>query len=108
MAESRDVTFTANGRTSTGYLADGSGGRDVPGVLVLHEGNGLTANTRSKCDALAAMGCVAFAVDMFAGFEGEPMAVLGQLIQDQAEWRARLCAGLDALRAQPHVDGGKL
>lgn len=108
MAETRDITFSANGRISTGYLADGSGGKSVPGVLVLHEGNGLTANTRSKCDALAAMGYVAFAVDMFAGSEGEPMAILGQLVQDQPEWRARLCAGLDALKAQPHVDGSKL
>jgi len=108
MAETRDITWSADGRTSTGYLADGSNGRTVPGVLVLHEGNGLTANTKSKCDALAAMGYVAFAVDMFAGSEGEPMAILGQLIQNQPEWRARLVAGLDALKAQPHVDAGKL
>lgn len=108
MAETRDITHSANGRTSTGYLADGSGGKAAPGVLVLHEGNGLTSNTRSKCDALAAMGYVAFAVDMFAGSEGAPMEVLGQLVQNQAEWRARLIAGLDALKAQPHVDGSKL
>lgn len=108
MAVTRDITHSANGRTSTGYLADGSGGKTVPGVLVLHEGNGLTANTRSKCDALAAMGYAAFAVDMFAGSQGAPMEVLGQLVQNQPEWRARLVSGLDALKAQPHVDGGKL
>ena len=66
-----EITWSGNGRSCAGYLADGSGGGKAPGVLVLHEGNGLSANTRSKCDALAAMGYVAFAVDMFAGSEGE-------------------------------------
>jgi dienelactone hydrolase len=103
-----DITFSADGRSCSGYLADGSGGNKVPGVLVLHEGNGLSANTRSKCDALAAMGYVAFAVDMFAGSEGEPMAILGALVQDNAEWRTRLNCGLAALKAQPNVDGSKL
>ncbi len=103
-----DITYLANGRSCAGYLADGSGGRKVPGVLVLHEGNGLSANTRSKCDLLAGMGYVAFAVDMFAGSDGEPMAILGALVQDVPEWRARLNTGLDALRAQPNVDGTKL
>ena len=36
MAECREITHSANGRTATGYLADGSGGKTVPGVLVLH------------------------------------------------------------------------
>ena len=108
MADTREITHVADGRTATGYLADGSGGKSAPGVLVLHEGNGLSANTRSKCDALAAMGYVAFAVDMFAGSEGEPMAILGALVQDHAEWRARLTAGLDALKAQANVDGARL
>ena len=108
MAETRDITHTANGRTSNGYLADGSGGKTVPGVLVLHEGNGLSDNTRSKCDLLAEMGYVAYAPDMFAGSEGEGMAVLGQLVQDIAEWRGRLVAGLAALAAQPHVDASSI
>lgn len=103
-----EITWSGNGRTSNGYLADGSDGKSAPGVLVLHEGNGLSANTRSKCDALAALGYVAFAPDMFAGSEGEPMAILGALVQDNAEWRARLNAGLAALATQPNVDGGKL
>ena len=103
-----EITSSGNGRTSSGYLADGSGGKSAPGVLVLHEGNGLSANTRSKCDALAALGYVAFAPDMFAGSEGQPMAILGALVQDNAEWRARLNAGLAALATQPNVDGGKL
>lgn len=103
-----EITWSGGGRSCAGYLADGSGGKHVPGVLVLHEGNGLSANTRSKCDALAAMGYVAFAVDMFAGSEGEPMAILGALVQDNAEWRARLNCGLAALKAQANVDGAKL
>jgi dienelactone hydrolase len=76
-----DITYSANGRSCSGYLADGSDGKSVPGVLVLHEGNGLSANTRSKCDLLAGMGYVAFAVDMFAGSDGEPMAILGALVR---------------------------
>ena len=108
MAAGKEISYSASSGSCSGYLADGSGGRKVPGVLVLHEGNGLTANTRSKCDALAAMGYVAFAVDMFAGSDAEPMAILGALVKDGDEWRARLNTGLDALRAQPGVDAGKL
>ncbi|MGE3692659.1 MAG: dienelactone hydrolase family protein [Novosphingobium sp.] len=103
-----EITWSSGGRSCQGYLADGSGGKTAPGILVLHEGNGLSANTRSKCDSLAEIGFVAFAVDMFAGSEGEPMAILGALVQDNAEWRARLNCGLDALAAQPHVDKTRL
>jgi dienelactone hydrolase len=102
-----EITYSADGRSCSGYLADGSGGKPAPGVLVLHEGNGLSANTRSKCDLLAGMGYVAFAVDMF-GETREPMAVLGALVQDVPEWRARLNTGLAALKSQPNVDGSKL
>ena len=102
-----EITYSGNARSCAGYLADGSGGKPVPGVLVLHEGNGLSANTRSKCDTLAAMGYVAFAVDMF-GETDQPMAVLGALVQDVPEWRARLNTGLEALKSQPHVDASKL
>jgi dienelactone hydrolase len=54
------------------------------------------------------MGYVALAPDMFAGSEGEPMAILGTLVQDNAEWRARLVAALEVLRSQPNVDASKL
>ena len=60
-----DITFSGNGRSCSGYVADGSGGKLAPGVLVLHEGNGLGPHTRGKTELLAAMGYVAFAVDLF-------------------------------------------
>lgn len=106
-----DITFSGNGRSCSGYVADGSGGKLAPGVLVLHEGNGLGPHTRGKTELLAAMGYVAFAVDLFEqspGWQDHPMATLGALVKDNAEWRARLNTGLDALRAQPNVDAGKL
>ena len=103
-----EITWSGGARSCSGYLADGSGGKTSPGVLVLHEGNGLSANTRSKCDLLAEIGYVAFAVDMFAGSQGEPMAILGALMKDIPGWRARLNTGLEALAAQPHVDANRL
>lgn len=111
MAESRDITFSANGRTSTGYLADGSGGKPAPGVLVVHEATGLGPHARSKANLLAAQGYVAYAVDLFGGpvaSMDDAMAQLGALVQDNAEWRARLTCALDALRAQPNVDASRL
>ena len=111
MADSRDITFSANGRTSTGYLADGSGGKPAPGILVVHEATGLGPHARGKADLLASMGYVAYAVDLFGGpvtSTDDAMAKLGALVQDNAEWRARLNCALDALKAQPNVDASKL
>ena len=60
------VSYEYGGQPFTGYLADGSQGRgSVPGILVAHEGGGLTDHPRERARMLAELGYVAFAMDIF-------------------------------------------
>ena len=95
----------------TGYLADGSGGRAAPGVLVAHEGGGLGRHTKERARRLAELGYVAFAVDYY-GEEDPPLEramALGKALRgDRRLFQARLAAGLEVLRAQPNLDPARL
>jgi dienelactone hydrolase len=107
---SSDVSYEVEGKAFTGYLADGSGGKTVPGVLVLHEASGLGAHARQKADALAELGFVAFAADLFGGVATtlqEAGVFIGELASDTAKLRRRANAALDMLKAQPHVDAAR-
>jgi dienelactone hydrolase len=60
-------SYTARGRSFDGYLADGSNGKKVPGILVAHEGRGFTQHPKDRALLLAALGYVAFAPDYLGG-----------------------------------------
>jgi dienelactone hydrolase len=100
-----------DGTVLTGYLADGSGGRPAPGVLVAHEGGGLGRHAKERARRLAELGYIAFALDYY-GEEDPPldraMALGKELRGDPARFRARLRAGLEVLTAQPNVDPARL
>jgi carboxymethylenebutenolidase len=57
------VTFTSNGGSAEGYLADGGG----PGVIVIQEWWGLVSHIRDVADRLAAEGFTALAPDLYRG-----------------------------------------
>jgi dienelactone hydrolase len=101
----------ADGVGLTGYLADGSAGSAVPGVLVAHEGGGLARHTKERAARLADLGYVAFALD-FYGEENPPLAramELGKALRgDRPAFRSRLAAALDVLAAQANVDRSRL
>ena len=114
------IRYEANGRPYTGFLADGSGGAPAPGVLLLHEGGGLTGHVKARAARIAAeFGAVAFAMDLF-GPEVEPpapgrpetlaaaQAVVRALREDVGELRARCLAALAVLERHPHVDPERL
>jgi dienelactone hydrolase len=98
-----------------GYLAGadaGAAGRR-PGVVVFPEAFGLGEHAKESADRLAQLGYVALAADINGGGKiYQDMAQLGPLIQsfydDRSAWRSRARAALDALRAQPGVDGSRL
>ncbi len=105
------IAYAVNGKPYTGYLADGSRGRKTAGVLVAHEGGGMTQHPKDRALMLAELGYVAFAMDTF----GEPIAdiargreILMALMADPDELRARANAGIDILKAQPNVDPKRL
>jgi dienelactone hydrolase len=102
------------GITLNGWLADGSGGRKAPGVLVAHEAPGASGvwgeNVRRRARLLAERGWVALALDMYGvehDFDScgpahrELTDTPGLMLQ-----RAR--AALSALAAHPHVDHDRM
>jgi dienelactone hydrolase len=93
-----------------GYLAwdDAVQGRR-PGVLVVHEWTGLSDYAQSRARKLAALGYVAFAIDMY-GKDIRPKTPpeagvqAGIYKQDRELMRARALAGLEVLRSNPLCD----
>ena len=57
------ISYELEGITYIGYLALPKGEGKAPGVLVCHEGPGISENTFTKADRLADLGFVAFALD---------------------------------------------
>lgn len=93
-----------------GFLAydDAVEGRR-PGVLIVHQWMGLTDYERSRAEQLAALGYVAFAADVYGrgvrpADTGEAGKLSSTYKQDRALLRARVAAGLQALRANELVD----
>jgi dienelactone hydrolase len=109
--ELQAVDYAADGRTFTGRLADGSAGRKVPGVLVIHEAGGLDDHAAARALRLGRLGYVAFAMDLY----GEPVTGLerarelsGALRDDVAGLRARCRAALAVVREAPGTDPARL
>jgi dienelactone hydrolase len=113
------IGYPAGGQSFTGFLADGSGGARAPGVLVIHEGGGLTGHAKGRAARLAELGHVAFAMDLFGPevelpAPGRPetmveaQALVRRLRDDVAELRARAAAGLAVLQAHGNVDPARL
>ena len=109
--QTRDIAYRSGEKSLTGYFAaPGSGGK-WPGILVCHQGGGLTEHTKERARMLAGIGYAAFALDMYgetATSINQAMGLLRGLTADPPELRRRALAGLDVLRKQPEVDGSRL
>ena len=106
-----DICYGCDGKALTGYLADGSGGKPAPGVLVIHQGGGLTDHTRERARMLSELGYVAFAADLYgevAQSREQSMSLLTGLAGDPELLRRRVEAGLDQLKDQRNVDHSRL
>ena len=109
--ELEPLAYEAEGRSFAGWVADGGGGGKAPGVLVVHEGGGLTGHTKERARMLARAGYVAYAMDLFglAPFDLErAKALVAELRADVARLRGRCAAALDVLAAHPSVDPERL
>ena len=105
--QTQDIEYQINGKKFVGYLADGSNGKKTAGVLVAHEGGGMTGHPKERARMLAELGYVAFAMDTFGeAIESreQAMAVIGSLSNDLATLRNRANTALELLKAQPNVD----
>ena len=110
----RTIEYTDGEITFIGqlYVGAATAGKR-PGVVVFPEAFGLGEHARERAQRLAQLGYVALAADVIGGgklFPDIPSVapIMQALFADRAGWRARARAALDALAAQPEVDGGKL
>jgi len=85
----------------------------TPAVLVVHDWSGLNDFARQKAEALAQLGYIGFAVDMFGkGIIGntkeEKSALIQPFVQDRNKLYQRLSAGLTALKTLTQVNQQKI
>jgi dienelactone hydrolase len=110
----QDIEYRADGIRMVGqYVVDDGSSARRPGVLVIHEGPGLTEHTKNIAARLAGLGYAAFAMDYHG--DGKPLADravmtarIGAWLADPAGIMARATAALDVLRGQKEVDTGRL
>jgi dienelactone hydrolase len=104
------VEYKQGGMTLEGFVAyDDVIKGTRPGVLVVHQWLGLTDYEKKRAEMLAQLGYVAFCADIYGkGVRPqntqEAGTQAGKYKNDRQLLRARVNAGLDALRRQPLVD----
>jgi dienelactone hydrolase len=102
------LSYQIDGKTFTGFLADGSNGKTAPGVLVAHEGGGfLTDHAQERAQMIAQLGYVAFALDLFGDPRptlDEAKAIVQQLRSHIPSLRARVSAAFELLKQRANVD----
>jgi dienelactone hydrolase len=104
------VEYKQGDTTLEGFVAHDDAVQGArPGVLVVHQWMGLTDYEKKRAGMLAQLGYVAFCADIYGKgvrpkTAQEAAALAGKFKNDRRLLRARVNAGLDALRAQPHVD----
>jgi len=111
--QTRPLVYEAPGGTFEGVVAwDDAVAEPRPGVLVSHNWMGQDDFDVGKARALAELGYVGFAIDMFgqgrrATNTDEAMALAGELGSDRAVLQARINRALELLREQDEVDASR-
>jgi dienelactone hydrolase len=114
MLRTRDIEYHADGARLVGYLAvDDAVAGKRPGIIVAHEGNGLTDHAKNSARRLAEAGFIAFALDYYG--DGQPLADIAEAMPRLGAWmadptgiRLRAHAALEVLLAQPETDAARL
>jgi len=107
----QDIEYRIGDKTFMGYLADGSHGAKTAGVLVAHEGGGMTGHPKERARMLAELGYAAFAMDTFGEAirsQDQAMAHVKSLMNDLPTLRARADAALALLKSQPNVEATRV
>lgn len=112
--QTRTIEYTHDGDTFEGLLAwDDAITQRRPGVAIAHAWAGRSDFEDGKARALAQLGYVGFAMDVYGkGRRGrtreENAALMTPLVQNRPLLQARLGAALHVLAAQPEVDAQRL
>lgn len=84
-----------------------------PAVLVVHDWSGRDENNCNKAKALAELGYLGFAVDMYGGgrlgeTKAEKRALMAPLMRDRAALLKRILAAVRAVKNLPEVDAERI
>jgi dienelactone hydrolase len=110
----KDVTYTADGKTLKGFLAYDENQDTVrPGIIVVHEWWGLDQYAHKRAIMLAELGYVALAVDMYGnGKQADHPEDAGkfatEVMQNMPLAKARFDAGIKFLKDQPQTDVNRI
>ncbi len=107
--QGQDLQYMPGDTETTGYLAVPEGEGPFPGLLIVHEWNGLVDRVRRMADDLAAEGYVTLAVDLYGGRTGsnqeENMALVREVQADQAAMLENMNTALSYLQGRDDVTG---
>ncbi len=112
--QTRKVEYEIDGKTYEGVLAyDDTQSGKRPGVLVSHAWAGRSEFEIDKAKALAELGFVGFALDLYGkGALGETneqcQALMTPLVEDREMLRARLATTIDVIKNQSEVDAAQI
>lgn len=110
----QSIQYEQGGVVLEGFMAYDAGMEGIrPGVLVIHEWVGLNDYARERARQLAAMGYVAFALDMYgkgvlARTNEEASKLAAPFYTDRGLMRDRARAGLEVLRRHALTDTTRL
>ena len=108
----QSIAFPFGAQSRDAYLARPEGDRPFPGIIIIHEINGLTDHIRDVAARFARQGYVALAVDLLAGRNRTVCMArfIGQLVSRSPNNSSvsELKAALTHLAAQPGVDAARL
>lgn len=104
------IEYTAGDTLLEGYCAyPARVDSDRPAVLVAHDWTGRNDFAKKKADALAELGYIAFALDMFGKdvlgeTKEEKLALIQPLLDDRPLLASRMLAALDTVKNLDNVD----
>lgn len=107
------ITYTCDGVAFKGFLAAPIAESKAPGIIIAPTWKGLDDFARKKAVALAELGYVAMAADLYgdgktAADDKEAGALMMPLFLDRALLRKRMQAALEVLQNNPLVDEHKM
>jgi carboxymethylenebutenolidase len=94
-----EIEITVFDHALSAYLRVPSGEGPWPGVVVLHDVTGLTADSRRHVDWFAANGYVAVAPDLYSGRKGKKPFCILAMVRETAARRGRAFDDIDAVRS---------
>jgi carboxymethylenebutenolidase len=94
-----EIKIMVSERVLSAYLCLPSGEGPWPGVVVLHDVLGQTADSRRHVDWFAAMGYVAIAPDLYSGRKGKKPFCILAMIREMAARRGPAFDDIEAVRS---------